>query len=208
MSMQEMIFGQNTRFWHVETLNWPICQYRSLYHDREGRLSLDAPYQRGLVWPREFQEKLLDSLITGLGVPGVYIRLKKNYTYEVIDGKQRIHTLVSFMDDEWPYRGKLFSEHDEDSQRSLEHTTLPCSLLKFISDEEAVEIYNRINYNGVPHEKPVSKEDPPGFMKHSHPYSNVNKEESGYEKNKDFWRKGSIPPGIEKAKRINGRKVA
>jgi len=156
MMAREKIFGQSTKFWTVETLNWPICQFHSLVHDKESRLNLDHPYQRGLVWDMEHKLKLIDSIVTGLGIPSVYLRMNRDYSYEVIDGKQRIHTLISFMDDDFPYNGLLYSQHDEISRRSFEFsTTVGVSMLKFITDEEAQEIYNRINFNGVPHEIPL-----------------------------------------------------
>ncbi len=155
ITTKELIFGKETKWWPVETMNWPICQFHSLLHDHESRLDLNPSYQRGLVWDLEHKEKLIDSLITGLGIPSVYLRLRRDYSYEVIDGKQRIHAICSFMDDGFPFNGKLYSEHDVISRRSFENTTVGTTVLKFISQSDAVEIYNRINFNGVPHEPSI-----------------------------------------------------
>jgi len=71
----------------------------------DGILDLNPPYQRGLVWDLEHKVKLIDSLVSGLGIPAVYFREKRD-GYEVIDGKQRIHTICSFLNDGFPYNGK------------------------------------------------------------------------------------------------------
>jgi len=166
MTAKEMIFGQSTKFWPVETFNWPICQFYDLIHDKDSRLNLDPPYQRGLVWDLDHKIKLIDSVISGLGIPSVYIRMNRDYSYEVIDGKQRIHTLTSFMDDAFPYNGKLYSEHDEQSRRAFEFgTTVGVTMLKFITDADALEIYNRINFNGVPHEPRIQRLPAPGNIR-------------------------------------------
>jgi uncharacterized protein with ParB-like and HNH nuclease domain len=156
MPEDEIMFGKKVKWWPVETMNWPIGQFHSLFHEmRNGNpaLNLNPSYQRGLVWDLDHKVKLIDSIITGLGIPSVYIRMNRNYTYEVIDGKQRIHTMVSFMDDGFKFNGKYYSEHDEPSQRSFDFATpIGVTMLKFITDEDAVEIYNRINFCGVAHE--------------------------------------------------------
>lgn len=152
MKQQDIMFGKPVKWWPVSVYNWPICQFHSLLHDKDTRLILNPPYQRGLVWDMDRKLALLDSLIGGLGVPGVYIRQNDNYTYEVIDGQQRIHTICSFIDDGFPLNGKVFSQHQENDRRGFEMITLGVTMLSHITDEEALEIYNRINFNGVPHE--------------------------------------------------------
>jgi len=90
--MTKNVFGQETR--PVEISNWPIHRFYHLVED--GILDLNPPYQRGLVWDLEHKVKLIDSLVSGLGIPAVYFREKRD-GYEVIDGKQRIHTICSFL---------------------------------------------------------------------------------------------------------------
>lgn len=63
------------------------------------RIDLDADYQREIVWSREAQEKLIDSIIKNIDIPKIYLaRVKdsENFDFECIDGKQRMATLLSF----------------------------------------------------------------------------------------------------------------
>ncbi len=159
--MTKNVFGQETR--PVEISNWPIHRFYHLVED--GILDLNPPYQRGLVWDLEHKVKLIDSLVSGLGIPAVYLREKRD-GYEVIDGKQRIHTICSFLNDGFPYNGKIYSKHDEDSRLYFTFiTTVGVTILKDISDEEALEIYNRINFYGVPHEHKTCKLPPGNYRK-------------------------------------------
>ena len=65
-------------------------------------IDVDADYQREEVWSRKNQERLLDSILKGIDIPKLYLfELDKNkeeqFTYECIDGKQRILTLFHFV---------------------------------------------------------------------------------------------------------------
>jgi len=63
------------------------------------RIDLDADYQREKIWSRQAQELLLDSIITNIDIPKMYLSRvtnDKNFDYECIDGKQRMTALLSF----------------------------------------------------------------------------------------------------------------
>jgi hypothetical protein len=63
------------------------------------RIDLDADYQREKIWSREFQERLIDSIIQNIDIPKLYlakIKGKGNFDYECIDGKQRMATFLNF----------------------------------------------------------------------------------------------------------------
>src|SRR3984957_15358281 len=63
------------------------------------RIDLDADYQREKIWSREFQERLIDSIIQNIDIPKLYlakIKGKENFDYECIDGKQRMATFLNF----------------------------------------------------------------------------------------------------------------
>jgi len=63
------------------------------------RIDLDADYQRERIWSKDNQETLLDSIIQNIDIPKIYLAKVKDdeqFTYECIDGKQRMTTLLSF----------------------------------------------------------------------------------------------------------------
>ena len=83
------------------------ARVRDLYRMRD-RIQLDPDYQRQSdVWGREKRRLLIDSMINQFDVPKLYFRHfatpvavdGANYEYSVIDGRQRLETIWSFMDD-------------------------------------------------------------------------------------------------------------
>jgi hypothetical protein len=53
-------------------------------------------YQRKFRWTEEDESRLIESLLLGLPVPSIFVATNKNGTWEVVDGLQRISTLVHF----------------------------------------------------------------------------------------------------------------
>ena len=71
-------------------------------------IDLDPPYQReGGIWKESTRSALIDSMINGLDVPKLYFEKASRrqispeglaYQYAVIDGKQRLETIIAFLD--------------------------------------------------------------------------------------------------------------
>ena len=123
----------------------------------DGRIDMNPPYQRGLVWTPAQKCKLINSIIAGLQLPSIYFRempLSAQYVYEVVDGKQRLDALRGFLRDEWAYNGNVFSKSPKDFQAFMYTITVPGVYVKGLSDEDTVELYERLNFGGVPHVDP------------------------------------------------------
>jgi 5-methylcytosine-specific restriction endonuclease McrA len=68
-----------------------------------GQINLDPPYQRRPVWRTKQRELLLSSLFNGIPVPALIFHVrfdkkKKKDIYDVLDGKQRIETILNFIE--------------------------------------------------------------------------------------------------------------
>jgi uncharacterized protein with ParB-like and HNH nuclease domain len=151
---ENVVFGRPITRMLVSTFNWPICVWYSQAVDEYG-IDMNPDYQRGLVWDIEHKTKLIDSIIEGIGVPALLLRefegFTQKYHYELVDGKQRLSTIVEFMEDGFPYNGKLFSEWDLLSQRVFKNACIGASVIRFTNDEEVRELYQRVNFGGVAH---------------------------------------------------------
>jgi hypothetical protein len=69
----------------------------NLYQD--GRLNLEPGFQRQSVWTDRDRRHLIDSIIRGYPLPSIFLykRHEQGYLiYDVIDGKQRIETLLMY----------------------------------------------------------------------------------------------------------------
>lgn len=80
-------------------------------------VDFNPDYQRGYVWEQEDKELLLDSIFKNIDIGKfVFIRLsdaewmEKNLGYEILDGKQRLSTLIEFYENKLTYKGKYFND--------------------------------------------------------------------------------------------------
>lgn len=78
----------------------------ALYRMRN-RIQIDPEYQRlGDIWTREKRQLLIDTILNDFDVPKIYLHKfrtplakgGKTYDYAIIDGKQRLETIWSFID--------------------------------------------------------------------------------------------------------------
>jgi hypothetical protein len=78
----------------------------------EDKLYVNRRYQRKLVWTLEENQKLIESILKKYPVPAILIAERENEpgSYEIIDGLQRLHAIVSFIETAFPtLDGKLFN---------------------------------------------------------------------------------------------------
>lgn len=82
----------------VQTIAW----FRDRY--REGNLKIKPPFQRKPVWVGRQKCYLIESILRGLPVPEIYIQQTTSpegqTTYAVVDGQQRIRTVLQFVGSE------------------------------------------------------------------------------------------------------------
>jgi hypothetical protein len=73
---------------------WRIEQYVALARDK--KLNLSPSYQRGDVWSTSARQLLIESILRGIPLPSV-ILLRKDGKHEVVDGKQRLTSILRFV---------------------------------------------------------------------------------------------------------------
>ena len=160
---------------------------------RNSMLIVNSEYQRGAVWSKSQQKKLIDSVLRGYPLPIFYLhyqqRIVGNMTaesYEIIDGQQRINALFDFRegaiklfdpikDEEearfpqfiknapCPWAGKYFRELDSEYQELFDETVLTYAKIDTSDDDEARDLFIRLQA-GLPL-NPQEKRDawPGGF---------------------------------------------
>jgi hypothetical protein len=62
------------------------------------KLFVNRRYQRKLVWTLEEKQRLVESVLRGYPMPAVLMADRGDGSYEVIDGLQRLHSLMSFIE--------------------------------------------------------------------------------------------------------------
>lgn len=80
--------------------DWPISTiYDKIVKDRE--IKLDPEYQRHFVWDDVKASQLIESILMGIPLPTIYLA-EGDGCDEVIDGQQRLTTIVSFINGRFP----------------------------------------------------------------------------------------------------------
>jgi hypothetical protein len=66
-----------------------------MYEDRE--IIIDPEFQRFFRWDIGQKSKLIESLLLGIPLPSIFVFEKKDGSWELIDGLQRLSTILEFM---------------------------------------------------------------------------------------------------------------
>jgi uncharacterized protein with ParB-like and HNH nuclease domain len=72
---------------------------------RNGSLLVNRRYQRKLVWTLAEKQKLIDSILNAYPIPLILLVDKSapsGLKLEILDGLQRLHTIVSFIENGFP----------------------------------------------------------------------------------------------------------
>jgi len=130
----------------------------------ENKFDLDAPYQRDIVWDSPKQSLFINSIMKGIvPSPLIFVSNEDNGIRTVIDGKQRITSIVRFkrneipvhMDSETLYYDTIPLDSSirkdarilNDRERNrFNNTNLNCVTYQDISYEDQLLIFNRIQH--------------------------------------------------------------
>ncbi|MBL0625948.1 DUF262 domain-containing protein [Aeromonas jandaei] len=137
-----------------------------------GKYNMNPPYQRLSVWSVEKKAFFIDSILKNLPIPPVFLRQKIDdktgkTSYEVIDGKQRLTSIVEFIEDQFsttdegedPFHdeelaGKLFSELNDEKMSQYKKLFWRYQIpVEYIDSDDPIvidRIFDRLNRNGEP----------------------------------------------------------
>ena len=94
----------------------PISDIRDWKKD--GRLEIKPDFQRQYVWSDAAKVMLMDTILRVIPMPKIFVSstIKDGQTYRtVIDGQQRITTILAFLEDKFslnpPYSGEFECNH-------------------------------------------------------------------------------------------------
>lgn len=129
------------------------------------QLELSPPYQRGDVWGRLRRQNLIRSILLGVPIPSLVVndRMAAEWAGDdrtaVIDGKQRMTTILMFLDgvlqvpaDWFGIKGGYVTYTDLPPARRRGFSMMPLPFaegtLRTIDHE--IEVFELINFGGVP----------------------------------------------------------
>jgi hypothetical protein len=129
------------------------------------QLQLSPKFQRKAVWSDDAKSYLMDTIIRGKPIPKIFIRQTINVENrqsirEVVDGQQRLRTILSFINDGFfiskkhneKFGGYYFSQLnniDLDVQSTILNYEISVDLLVNLPDREILDIFSRLNSYAV-----------------------------------------------------------
>lgn len=135
-------------------------------------LSSGVNLQRGLVWATEQKQELIKSVLKGIYIPPVTCVKVADLnsldytktTYQIIDGKQRITTMMSFAKNEFPINHNgvdyFFDDLTYAAKRKILGYYFTGSMYfsykgsdSFLTDEDYIAIFEYVNFTGTPQDK-------------------------------------------------------
>ncbi len=84
-----------SRLVKTDAYQMSVGEIVNMYRDRE--LVINPDFQRLFRWDIGQKSKLIESLLLGIPLPSIFVFEKEDSTWELIDGLQRLSTLLEFM---------------------------------------------------------------------------------------------------------------
>ena len=134
-----------------------VFQLKRKWEKTPPMLNLTPDFQRGLVWKPKQKSKLIESILMGIPLPLIYVKEDEKGVYVIVDGKQRLSTLFSFINNEFALEkltilkdknGSRFDKLTPLEQNKIEDLTL--HVIKApTSDRVTFDLFDRVNRGGT-----------------------------------------------------------
>ncbi|CAO1630051.1 unnamed protein product [Parajaminaea phylloscopi] len=133
----------------------------TLFEDiSSGDIDLEPDYQRGVVWPKNKQSAIIESLLSHYYIPPILLSEKKlkngDTRWTCIDGKQRLSSIKLFMSNEIPVydaNGRTFFYSDSapgrrtlppEVAKRFRKEAIPTVVYDNLTDEQEREMFQRV----------------------------------------------------------------
>jgi hypothetical protein len=129
------------------------------------KLDLEPPYQRGgEVWSPEFKNYFIDTILKNFPAPAIFLHVETNpdgkTIYHVVDGKQRLSTIFSFVSGDFSIAkpkkdynpspnlvGKNFKEFPDEVKTAFFEYEMPVQEVLNATQDELIQAFDRLNRN-------------------------------------------------------------
>lgn len=128
----------------TEQARYPLANLPEIFKTHQ----LNPSYQRKKVWDNERKSRLIESFIINIPIPSVFLYEVEYSKYEVMDGQQRISTILDFYNDKFKLsdlelfnelNGFKYSELPDEIKRGIDRRYLSAIILL---NETASNDYN------------------------------------------------------------------
>lgn len=142
----------------VEKVQFSVLHLKRLYEDRK-ELILNPDFQRKDVWKGKQRSELIESILMGIPIPIMYLFETADGRKQVVDGRQRITTIIDYLNNEFSLRdlkilhdlnGSRFRNLDKKLQGIFEDYQLHVYVIQPPTPERVkYDIFDRVNRGGT-----------------------------------------------------------
>jgi hypothetical protein len=147
-----------------ETKDYQLDYLKHALQPGRELIDISPAYQRRLRWPNKKRSLLIESLLLNIPIPPIYLYERDYNAYEVIDGRQRLDAISSFLSngfaltglEYWPeLNRRRFQELPNVLQRGLLRRSLPAVVLLAETADSPDDLdvrrvlFDRLNTGGI-----------------------------------------------------------
>jgi Protein of unknown function DUF262 len=153
---EDFVFPPTERRLITQPLDLSI---QTLLEQWDNKLLILPEIQREYVWDNGKESRLIESLILNIPIPVLYFSETQEAKYEIIDGHQRVRSIVRYLSNEFvlsgvavlrEYKGLRFHQLPDREQRFLRMRTLRTIIISVESHPNMkFEIYERLNTGAI-----------------------------------------------------------
>ena len=118
-------------------------------------IDFEPDYQRKYVWNQKDKELLLDSIFKNIDI-GKFVLIhisdkewhKRGLGYEILDGKQRLNTLIEFYENRIAYNGKCFNDLSGMDKRTFTEHQVAVAEAKEMDKKTVLKYFLMLNRTG------------------------------------------------------------
>ncbi|ETT45727.1 hypothetical protein C162_20376 [Paenibacillus sp. FSL R7-269] len=145
----------------TEQARYPLANLKNIFDS----YNLNPDYQRRRVWDNKRKSRLIESFIINVPIPPIFLYEYDFSRYEVMDGLQRVTSILEFFDNKFALEGldlwgelneKYFSDLPNELKLAIERRYLSAIiLLKETANDEQQEklmkrfVFERLNTGGI-----------------------------------------------------------
>src|SRR5271165_1219165 len=155
-----------------EVIDFSAGELVRLHEEKE--INIQPAFQRMFRWTQAQQSRLIESMLLGLPVPQIVLFQREDGVLELIDGLQRVSSIIRFITGRTPQEakddqekttnltgcdilvelnGKVFSDFEPVLQLELKRKTLRAIVIRRTNDPNLrYEMFKRLNAGGSPAE--------------------------------------------------------
>jgi len=168
MTTQELLLleiDRSKKEFNTDAYSMSIGELISMYKDEE--LIINPNFQRAFRWSIGQQSRLVESILIGVPLPSIFVYQNKDGKWEVVDGVQRISTVLQFAGElrdekrsrlepsvleETKYlpslRDMSWKNLPPQLQLDFKRSRIEVKIIKHLSDKNAkFEVFQRLNYS-------------------------------------------------------------